>query len=259
MIQHSLILGVNPFIQSYIASDIFGKMIFIGLIFLSMLSWVILLYKGILVWRAKKNALDFQSVFLDQLKNFTSAPLAIDLTALPCEKTPNPFLDLYLVLKKQALTLLNKNKGEGLQIGLLSSIDLDVLADSLYIEGEAQAKTLEKYLYLLSTVVSLAPFLGLLGTVWGILITFSSMQSQVAGSSQVVLEGLSLALTTTVLGLVDAIPALVGYNYIKNSMSDFRVDMEGFNLAMVHAMELEYRARGATVESCERGDVHVSV
>ncbi len=246
MLKNSLILGVNPFIQSYVASDIFGKLIFIGLILLSMLTWVILLYKGVLVWRAKKNALDFQNVFLEQQKNFASAPLAIDLTTLTCDKIPNPFLDLYLVLKKQTLTLLNKNKGQGLQIGLLSPIDLDVLADSLYIEGEAQAKTLEKHLYLLSTVVSLAPFLGLLGTVWGILITFSGMQTQMSGSSQVVLEGLSLALTTTVLGLVVAIPALIGYNYIKNSMSDFRVDMEGFNLAMVHSIELEYRARGET-------------
>lgn len=238
------ILGVNPFIQSYIASDLFGKLIFIGLIFLSILSWVILLERGILVWKAKKNALNFQSIFLEQQKNFASAPLAIDLTSLQCEKNPNPFLDLYLVLKKQALTLLNKNKGQGLQIGLLHPIDLDILADSLYIEGEAQAKSLEKNVYLLSTVAALAPFLGLLGTVWGILVTFSSMQTQIAGSSQIVLEGLSLALTTTVLGLVDAIPALIGYNFIKNTMRDFRVDMDGFNLAMVHSMELEYRVRG---------------
>ncbi len=236
---------MNPFIQSYIASDFFGKMIFIGLIFLSVLSWVLLLHKGILVWRAKKNAMNFHAVFMEQQKNFATAPLAIDLTTLSCEKDPNPFLDLYLTLKKQALILLNKNKAQGAQVGLLASIDFDVLADSLHAEGETQAKTLEKNLYLLSTVVSLAPFLGLLGTVWGILLTFSSMQTQIAGSSQAVLEGLSLALTTTVLGLVDAIPALIGYNYIKNTMRDFRIDMEGFNLALVHAVELEYRARGA--------------
>jgi biopolymer transport protein TolQ len=106
-----------------------------------------------------------------------------------------------------------------------------------------QTKKLEKNLYVLSTIVSLAPFIGLLGTVWGILITFSSMQSHMAGGSQGILEGLSLALTTTVLGLVDAIPALIGYNYLKNSARDFRVEMENFNTSLVSAVEMQYKRR----------------
>lgn len=56
-----------------------------------------------------------------------------------------------------------------------------------------------------------------------------------------VLSGLSLALATTVLGLIDAIPALIGYNYLKNSIRDFAMEMEGFSNDLLTSVELEYR------------------
>jgi biopolymer transport protein TolQ len=105
-----------------------------------------------------------------------------------------------------------------------------------------QTKTLEKNLFLLSTVVSLAPFLGLLGTIWGILTTFSELQSHTAGGThQMVLGGLSLALATTVLGLLDAIPALIGYNYLKNAIREFQTEMEGFANEILASIEMQYR------------------
>jgi biopolymer transport protein TolQ len=237
------IFAANPFIDSYQASDFLGKLIFAGLALLSIMGWAVLVHKAILIRRAKKNAIIFQEKFREQQKTYCEAPLAVDLTFLSRENEINPFFDLYMLLKKQAIGMLNKNKNarKHSRVGSLFPHDLDLLAASLQGEGAQQIKKMEKNLYLLSTVVSLAPFLGLLGTVWGILITFSSLQTQAAAGSQGVLEGLSLALTTTVLGLVDAIPALIGYNYLKNSMRDFRVDMEGFILMLLSAVEMEYR------------------
>jgi biopolymer transport protein TolQ len=105
-----------------------------------------------------------------------------------------------------------------------------------------QTKFLEKSLYVLSTTVSLAPFLGLLGTVWGILTTFSELQNQGTGNThQMVLGGLSLALATTVLGLIDAIPALIGFNYLKNDVKDFQTEMESFSNELLASVELQYR------------------
>lgn len=60
-------------------------------------------------------------------------------------------------------------------------------------------------------------------------------------TNQMFLGGLSLALATTVLGLVDAIPALVGYNYLKNTIREFRTDMETFSHEMLTTVELQYR------------------
>jgi biopolymer transport protein TolQ len=88
----------------------------------------------------------------------------------------------------------------------------------------------------------LAPFLGLLGTVWGILTTFSELQVQGSSSShQMVLGGLSLALATTVFGLIDAIPALIGYNYLKNTIRDFQTEMEKFASELLASIEMQYR------------------
>jgi biopolymer transport protein TolQ len=87
----------------------------------------------------------------------------------------------------------------------------------------------------------LAPFLGLLGTVWGILTTFSEMTTQSGGGHQAILSGLSLALATTVLGLVDAIPALIGYNYLKNTIQEFETEMGEFAHLALASIELQYR------------------
>lgn len=90
--------------------------------------------------------------------------------------------------------------------------------------------------------MSLGPFLGLLGTVWGILTTFGDLAAHAKESShQNFLGGLSLALATTVLGLVAAIPALIGFNYLKNSARDFESDMEGFAHEILSSVEMQYR------------------
>jgi biopolymer transport protein TolQ len=100
---------------------------------------------------------------------------------------------------------------------------------------------MRKHLHILYTTYSLAPFLGLLGTVWGILTTFSEMQAHAGTGSQGILGGLSMALATTVFGLIIAIPALVAYNYLKQNIQDFETDMENFSNKLLASVELQYR------------------
>ncbi len=233
----SLILSGNPFFEAYLHSDFMGKAIFIGLVLLSISSWIVLIYKVWLTTQARKNSQAFNHAFQQQRQT----PLT-----LPAEtaSSPNPFLELYAILKKQTVEILNKNRLFAKKDGgtYLSPSDIDLVQAHLMSGISHQVKNLEKYLFILSTVVSLGPFLGLLGTVWGILTTFSEMQANVGGSSsQMVIGGLSLALATTVLGLVDAIPALIGYNYLKNSIRDFEIDMEGFSTEILASVELQYR------------------
>jgi biopolymer transport protein TolQ len=106
----------------------------------------------------------------------------------------------------------------------------------------SETKKLEKHLFVLPTIITLAPFLGLLGTVWGILVTFSEMQggASVAHNS-VVLGGLSMALATTVMGLLIAIPAVIAHNYIKSDLKNYSSDMQDFLGSLLSTLELQYR------------------
>ncbi len=157
----------------------------------------------------------------------------------------NPFYDLYVVLKKYTVEILNKNHRFGAEdekVSYLSTSDIDCIASHLDSTIDFQTKNLEKNLFILATIVGLAPLLGLLGTVWGILTTFSELQSHaVASTNQMVLGGISLALTTTVLGLLNAIPALIAYNYLKSSIRNFQTEMEGFSNEMLSSVEMQYR------------------
>lgn len=244
MIVNVFLLGSNPFIQAYVQSDFLGKAIFLALLALSVCTWVILINKVMITTRVRRLAESFQTAFRDQ----RNSPLGLDCE----EKQPgHPFLNLYLALREQTVDILNKNrkftqaqKGEsGKETSTyLSPSDVDLVGSHLMATISTQTKSLESHLYILSTVVSLGPFLGLLGTVWGILTTFSELQAHTAGGAhQMVLGGLSLALATTVLGLIDAIPALIGYNYLKNEIRDFEVEMETFSNEILSSVELQYR------------------
>ncbi len=244
----NVFIASNPFYDAYIESDFLGKLIFIGLILLSIISWVILVHKLWQTYHARKQAAHFYEIFQLQKQN----PLSLEYISPEKRKYLNPFQELYGVLKKHTVDILNKNRHfsqkkaennpQNAVISYLSPSDIGFVEAHLATHVAYQTKNLEKNLFILATVVSLAPFLGLLGTIWGILTTFSEMQTQTSGSThQMVLGGLSLALATTVLGLVDAIPALIGYNYLKNNIKDFEIEMEGFSTEILACVEMQYR------------------
>ena len=246
MFVNKILLATNPFLDAYLESDTLGRLIFIALIALSVVSWILIGYKGWITYLARKHSVQFYKAYETQKMN----PLGVELDASAKSSQPNPFFDLYFVLKKYSLEILNKNRRFGQQNGqkgehshsFMSPTDIDFVGAHLATTVANQTKFLEKNLFILSTIVSLAPFLGLLGTVWGILATFSQLQSQSGGGGTgMVLGGISLALATTVLGLIDAIPALIGYNYLRNSVRDFQTDMEGFSNEILASVEIYYR------------------
>lgn len=246
MFVNKIFIANHAFIDAYSQSDFLGKLIFLGLLALSIGSWILIAQKWWLTFQARKHSEQFYKSFEQQRMN----PLGLEIEPVKQRKKPNPFFDLYFVLKKYTLEVLNKNRRFGQQNGTpgetvvsyLSPTDIDFVQSHLMATMANQTKRLEKNLFILSTIVSLAPFLGLLGTVWGILLTFSELQTNAAGSGHgMVLSGISLALATTVLGLMDAIPALIGYNYLKNSIRDFQIDMEGFSNELLASVEIYYR------------------
>lgn len=231
----------NPFFDAYVHSDFLGKIIFILLVSLSVISWIILIYKILVTRSVNKQTKQFYTAF----QKYRFNPLGMEYENY--SSAWNPYLDIYQILKKYTLEVLNKNRRFGRHedeehASFLSRADIDYVESHLVGGVASQTKNLDSNLYILSTIVSLAPFLGLLGTVWGILTSFSQMQSQtLGGGNQMVLGGISLALATTVLGLIDAIPALIGYNYLKSNVRDFEVELHNFSNEILATVELQYR------------------
>jgi biopolymer transport protein TolQ len=101
---------------------------------------------------------------------------------------------------------------------------------------------LESQVSLLGTVVSAAPFVGLLGTVWGVMDAFTGVANAGTASIGALAPGISGALITTVAGLVVAIPSMVGYNYLLTKIRHLTVLMDNFAGEFVERVEKELKS-----------------
>ena len=232
-----LLLGSNVIFQAYAESDSFGKLIFITLFILSFVIWFVLFQKALLFQKCRK-ACDKMQLAVKQKQ---TSVLQVNINEL---SSPNPFTTIYLSLKEKTVELLEKNRFFSKKDNVfLSTADIDLIEAFTINTICKESKKLEKNLFVLSTSVSLAPFIGILGTVWGILICLGEMQKGGAvHSNTLILSGLSMALATTVIGLVIAIPALIAHSYLKNSLKNFQTEMEDFSNLLISTIELQYRA-----------------
>lgn len=227
-------LATNPIIDSYFQSDLFGKGIFLSLLILSILTWVLFLKKGLYIKNLEKEA----SQLLENYKNFEKKPLMMEITF------SHPYVEVYKGIKKKTIELLHKNQ-LGQENSYLYASDIQLLDAHLGSTISKQINFLEKDLFILSTVISLAPFLGLLGTVWGILLTFTELHAgHMMEKSSLIMAGLSMALGTTVVGLLVAIPALIAYNYLKSKISHFETALQDFGTLFLTSIEINYRKSG---------------
>ena len=108
---------------------------------------------------------------------------------------------------------LNATLNYGIRLMKSANIEDEKLLLRLEKFAGREIEKLEKNLSFLATIASVAPFLGLLGTVWGLLLAFNNMAISGSSSIGVVASGVAEALITTIVGLMVAIPAASGYNY----------------------------------------------
>lgn len=236
---------MGTFFQAFAQADFFGKLIFFGLFCLSFICWVFLIQKIWTFKKTKRQARRFQKAIVQHKESLLN--LDVPKHSLRERPYPRPFHTLFAALKEKTTEILDKNNFFLLQTkstsaNYLSKTDVEMIDSHLQSTIAKQRETLEKNLFILSTTVTLAPFLGLLGTVWGILITFGELQAgHSVTSNTVILGGLSTALTTTVLGLLIAIPALIAYSYLRNSSRHFTTEMHDFSQFLLSTVELQYR------------------
>ncbi|MCX7008698.1 MAG: MotA/TolQ/ExbB proton channel family protein [Kiritimatiellaeota bacterium] len=218
-----------------------GKL-FVGILFLvSIYAWTVMVVKWLVLRRAKKAAKQF-------LNNFRKEqhPLALHLKHLPFPASP------LLAVYEGACTAVGielESRGNemeelfvrGLERQLkLNPYQLTAIRNAAERAIADQALELEDRMGFLSTAASAAPLLGLLGTVWGVMDTFSSMAKAGAASIGEVAPGISGALITTAAALVVAIPSAVGYNFLASEIRTIAVQMDNFADELMSALQREF-------------------
>jgi biopolymer transport protein TolQ len=123
----------------------------------------------------------------------------------------------------------------------ISLSSLDNLERSMHKASNTEMTKLENALGFLATTGSASPFIGLFGTVWGIMDTFKGIGARGTATLAVVAPGISEALIATAAGLAAAIPAVIFYNYFLNQSKDMVQEMENFASEFLNIVERHLR------------------
>jgi biopolymer transport protein TolQ len=206
-----------------------GKAIIFILVAFSLLAWSVMGAKAIEMRRASKMNHYFNEEFSRQ-----KSVLAIYERNVDVEGCPN-----YTVYKAGAAELqtrlqLSKKPGE------VSLKGMEHIKRTLERSVAEEALKLESGLIFLAIAVSGAPFLGLLGTVWGVMSAFSYVAMKGTADLATMAPGVSAALITTVAGLLVAIPSMFGYNWLVHHLRVLTVGLDNFAQDLVSKMETEF-------------------
>ncbi len=198
----------------FLNASIVVKLVMIGLLSASVWCWAIIVNKTMLIHRARAAMEEFESVFWS---GNSLEDLYQSLAARPTTATASLFVAAMREWKRSF-----QNAGAS-YVGLQSRIE-KVLDVSIAREVEK----LEANLLVLATVASAGPFVGLFGTVWGIMTSFRSIAASKNTSLAVVAPGIAEALFATAIGLFAAIPALIAYNKLSGDVAKTQAKMEAF-------------------------------
>lgn len=206
-----------------------GKAIIVLLVGFSLLAWSVMAAKAIEMRRAAKMNQYFNDEFARQ-----KTVLGIHERSVEVEGCPN--YTVYEVGVQEVIARLgvSKKKGE------LSLKAMEHIKRSLESAVAKEALKLESGLIFLAIAVSGAPFLGLLGTVWGVMSAFSYVAMKGTADLATMAPGVSAALITTVAGLLVAIPSMFGYNWLVHHLRVLTVELDNFAQDLVSRIETEY-------------------
>jgi len=209
-----------------------GKAIIITLVIFSIFAWTVMASKAMQMRRAKKlNAL-FESEFRTQKHVLDVYDRRVQVPDCP----------LYMVYQEgcRELDTRLKNHSKDARKRFVSLKAMEHVKRTLERTVAQQALRLESGLILLAIAVSGAPFLGLLGTVWGVMSAFSFVGIKGRADLATMAPGVAAALITTVAGLLVAIPSMFGYNWLVHNLRVFSVELDNFAQELVSNMETEY-------------------
>ena len=212
-----------------------AKVIIVLLFISSIAVWWMMIFKVVQMRRARK----LNGLFGVE---FTSEKTVLEMFDRKLEVEGCPLYAVYQAGCSQLDSRLRGPTGERAkqQISLKNMEHIKRAIENVVAK---ESLRLESGLILLAIAVSGAPFMGLLGTVWGVMSTFAAIAQSPEGATLTVMApGVSAALVTTVAGLLVAIPSMFGYNWLVHNLRAFTVELDNFAQELVSKMETEFLA-----------------
>lgn len=214
------------------------KIVLLILLLFSAVSWAIILYKTWIYRRAERHSATFLSVFRKSSKFSEVQAVCPTLTASPLVGI---FQSGYAELNAQLRT---EKSPDGTKppapAGRPTLKSLDAVDRALLRATTVELTKLERRVPFLATTASITPFIGLFGTVWGIMMSFQGIAASGVTSIGVVAPGIAEALIATAAGLFAAIPAVYFYNHFTNRVKNFAAEMDDFSLEFLNISERNF-------------------
>ncbi|PYV46895.1 MAG: flagellar motor protein MotA [Acidobacteria bacterium] len=198
-----------------------AQAVLLGLLAFSLVSWAIILSKWALVKRARVQSGRF-------LRAFRRAQRLQDVATVSDQFRPSPIVGVFQSGFREF------ERQVGSSGGLRNPL---AVQRAMQIAASEEMTRFERNLPWLAITGAVTPFVGLFGTVWGIIDAFHGLGTSGAATLRAVAPGISEALITTAAGLAAAIPAVIAYNLIGGSIRDFAARCDDFSLEMANAVE----------------------
>ncbi|MGD8512862.1 MAG: protein TolQ [Deltaproteobacteria bacterium] len=228
----------NDIVQMILNAGPMVRIVLLLLLFFSITSWAIIFYKYRFIRKARKESAYFLDLFWNRQSLSRAFSASKQLQYSPLARV---FRIAYLELKK--VNTSQASSGEGEKAGGTTSTQdvaaVDNLKRALRRAANVELTGLNRALSFLATTGNTTPFIGLFGTVWGIMNAFRGIGLRGSASLAVVAPGISEALIATAAGLAAAIPAVVAYNYFNSKVRVLESEMHNFSADFLNLVERE--------------------
>ncbi len=220
-------------VELFMRSGPMGWLVAGTLVLMSLVSWSIMIGKYLHFRRAEADSQDFLEVFRRSQRFGEVSQAATELEASPLVGL---FRSAHVEIDSQIKThQASAGTDPGYRIRSLAALER-----TLRRAASVELSILSRGTGFLATTAAASPFIGLFGTVWGIMIAFQDIGVTGSTSLVAVAPGIAEALVNTALGLAAAIPALVGYNYFANRLRGLRGEMGDFTLEFLNLAERNF-------------------
>lgn len=225
----SPVVATVNIIEVFLRCDPVGQSITVGLMVFSLLAWTVMFGKHFELKKLRALNGAFESHLRDQ-------KTLLDLPESFRNRRAIPYADVFAdaVESYWRAAAIGKEKGADSERARLEHAE-NAIQRSL----ARQTMRYESSMIFLASLVSGAPFLGLLGTVWGVMEAFNSVAQQQTAGIQQIAPGIASALLTTIAGLVVAIPSVFGYNILLGTTRRLITEMENYASSLADRIELE--------------------